>query len=210
MNNKVALTIGFDDAVARLRAGGTCAFQTDTVFGIGVRADKSASIEALYEAKQRPKTQPMIVLCADIVMAKTLVTFPPIAEKLARLWPGPLTLVLPSLSNNCISSDANLGLNNLGVRIPNSPKILRLIEAVGCPLATSSANISGQKTASTLEDFYLQFGDTVPVLEGEEKPTGKASTIIKVEKNTAQIIREGILSIAQIEKKTGTKITAAN
>lgn len=210
MNNKPTNTIGFDDAVRRLRVGKVCAFPTDTVFGIGVRADSAASIEALYTAKQRPKTQPLIVLCADLEMAKKLVEFSPIAISLARLWPGPLTLVLPTLPKNNISSEANLDLNNLGVRIPNNPQVLRLIEAVGCSLATSSANISGQQTVQTLDKFYQQFGDKVPMLNDDEMPSGEESTIIKVEKNCAQIIRVGALSIAQVEQQTGVKISPAN
>ncbi len=209
MDKKLNTTIGFDDAVKRLQAGDVCAFATDTVFGIGVRADQATSIEALYIAKQRPKTQALIVLCADLAMVKSLVKFSPAADSLARLWPGSLTLILPTLSNNIISNQANLGLNNLGVRIPNSSQILRLIKAVGCPLATSSANISGQKTAQTLDEFHQQFGDKVPMLSAEEMPSGKESTIIQVEQNRTQIIRVGALSVAQIERHTGAKISPA-
>src|SRR5437868_14178760 len=92
-----------------LRAGGIVAFPTETVYGLGADATNSDAVLRIYETKGRPRFNPLIVHVADLAMAKRLVDFSPLTEKLAAFWPGPLTLVLPRRTDSGLSDLVTAG-----------------------------------------------------------------------------------------------------
>src|SRR5437016_1653948 len=132
--------ISIKEAAERIRAGGLVAFPTETVYGLGANALDAAAVEKIYELKGRPPTSPLIVHVSSIEMARTLVTeWPPEAERLARkYWPGPLTLVLAK--DPAIPDIVTAGLPTVGLRVPNHPIALGLIQEAGVPIAAPSAN----------------------------------------------------------------------
>src|SRR5579862_2742948 len=120
--------ISIKEAAERIRAGEVVAFPTETVYGLGANALDAAAVATIYELKGRPATSPLIVHAASIEMARTLVNeWPPEAVMLARqYWPGPLTLVLPKMP--AIPDIVTAGPPTVGVRVPNHPLALALIQ----------------------------------------------------------------------------------
>src|SRR5882724_3805222 len=114
---------------ALLRAGEIVAFPTETVYGLGADATNSDAVLKIYETKGRPRFNPLIVHIADLAMAQRYVSFSPLAEKLATLWPGPLTIVLPKRPDAGLSDLVTAGLDTVGIRIPDHPIALALIRA---------------------------------------------------------------------------------
>lgn len=202
----VDISVDLSKAVALLQGGGICAFPTDTIFGIGARLDRHEAIDALYAIKQRPRDNALIALCSDVEMAQTLVEFSPLAKQLTNYWPGALTLVLPVKPNVDIPRSVNAGLGTLGVRIPNHPDALRLIEAVGRPLATSSANISQAAPAINVAEIIAQFSGKLPVLASKKIPPGQESTILKIVGDQAYLLRAGAILLDIIERQLGIAV----
>ena len=120
---------------ALLRAGGIVAFPTETVYGLGADATNSDAVLKIYETKGRPRFNPLIVHVADLEMAKSLVEMSPLAERLARFWPGPLTLVLPLRPGSGLSELVTAELPTVALRLPAHPLARALIAAFGGPLA---------------------------------------------------------------------------
>src|SRR3569833_247601 len=149
-----------------LRAGGLVAIPTETVYGLAADASNSEAVLAIYEAKGRPRFNPLLVHCAALQMAETLVEFSPLARRLATRWPVPLTMVLPKRHGAPISDLVTAGLDTVGVRIPNHALALALIAHAGRPLAAPSANPSGRLSPTTAGQVIAGFGGTIPVLDG--------------------------------------------
>ena len=194
---------------AALRAGEIVAFPTETVYGLGADATNSDAVLKIYETKGRPRFNPLIVHVADLPMAKRYVTFTPLAEKLAALWPGPLTLVLPKRADAGLSDLVTAGLDRVGIRIPDHPLALALIRATGLPLAAPSANPSGKLSPTTAEQVRTAFKDKVPVLDGGPSQSGVESTILAVDGDTATQLRAGAMPRDEIEALLGRKIGVA-
>src|SRR5262249_28390135 len=130
-------------AAARcLAAGGLVAFPTETVYGLGADATDGAAIARLYAAKGRPAFNPLIAHVADATAARHLAVFDPAAERLATLWPGPLTLVLPKSAGNGVADLAVAGLDTIALRVPEHRIAHDLIVALGKPIVAPSANPS--------------------------------------------------------------------
>lgn len=182
-----------------LRAGEICAFPTETVYGLGADATNTDAVLKIYAAKTRPRFNPLIVHCADMDMVATLIELPPLAHKLATLWPGPLSLVLPMRADSGICDIVTAGLSTLAVRIPAHPMARALIAAVGKPLAAPSANPSGKLSSTTAAQVISGFGGRVPVLDGGPCYAGLESTIIAIDGNELVQLRAGAMDRAQIE-----------
>lgn len=188
------------DAVALLRAGGICAFPTETVYGLGADATNSDAVLAIYEAKQRPRFNPLIAHCADMEMTEKYVRFSPLARKLSQLWPGPLSLVLPLREEAGIADIVTAGLDTLATRVPAHPVARQIIQAVGHPLAAPSANPSGKLSATTAEQVKKGFNDAVPVFDGGNCEMGLESTIIAIHEERVVQLRAGALPRIEIEQ----------
>ncbi|MEO6014074.1 MAG: L-threonylcarbamoyladenylate synthase [Devosia sp.] len=194
---------------ALLRAGEIVAFPTETVYGLGADATNSDAVLKIYETKGRPRFNPLIVHVADLDMARKLVEFSPLAEKLAKFWPGPLTLVLPKRPDSGLSDLVTAGLETVGVRIPAHPLALELIRATGLPLAAPSANPSGRLSPTTAEQVTRAFKGVVPVLDGGPSQSGVESTIVAVDGDTITQLRAGALPREGIERAIGRPVHVA-
>jgi len=192
-----------------LRAGEVVAFPTETVYGLGADATSSEAVLRIYETKGRPRFNPLIVHVADLRMAERLARFSPLARRLARFWPGPLTLVLPKLPQSGLSDIATAGLDTVGIRIPAHPLAQELIRATGRPLAAPSANPSGRLSPTTAAQVLSAFEGRVPVLDGGPAMAGVESTILAVTGDTVTQLRAGALPRADAEALLGQPIAVA-
>jgi L-threonylcarbamoyladenylate synthase len=182
-----------------LRAGGLVVFPTETVYGLGADATSSEAVLAIYETKGRPRFNPLIVHCAGLPMAESLAEFSPLARRLATLWPGPLTLVLPKKPGAALSDLVTAGLDSVGIRIPAHPLALELIALAGRPLAAPSANPSGRLSPTTVSQVLAGLGAKIPVLDGGPCLAGLESTILKVDGDRVIQLRAGALPRAELE-----------
>jgi L-threonylcarbamoyladenylate synthase len=195
---------------AILRAGGIIAFPTETVYGLGADASNSDAVLKIYETKGRPRFNPLIVHCADLTMAQSIAEFGATAQKLAALWPAPLTLVLPKRPVAQVSDLVTAGLDTVGIRIPAHPLALALIAATGRPLAAPSANPSGRLSPTTAAQVRQAFGDRVPVLDGGPCNAGVESTILAVEGTTVTQLRAGAMARDELESILQQPIATAS
>jgi len=197
------------EAAELLLAGRLCAFPTETVYGLGADATNSDAVLAIYETKGRPRFNPLIVHCADLAMAETLVEFSPLALRLAELWPGPLTLVLKARPGNGLSDIVTAGLDTVAIRVPDHPLALELIRATDRPLAAPSANPSGRLSPTSAYQVRLGFGGRVPVLDGGPCKAGVESTIIAVDGDRLVQLRAGAFARDDIEMVLGVSVETA-
>lgn len=198
-----------EEAAAILRAGRLCAFPTETVYGLGADATDADAVLSIYETKGRPRFNPLIIHCADLAMAETLAEFSPLARRVATLWPGSLTLVLPAKPGNGLADVATAGLDTVAIRIPDHPLALALIAAVGRPLAAPSANPSGKLSPTTAGQVRRGFSGRVPVLDGGPCRAGVESTIIRVLDDHLVQLRAGAVARDEIERLLGVPVAVA-
>ena len=191
--------ISISDAAEIIRAGGLVAFPTETVYGLGANALDQIAVQKIFEMKGRPETSPLIVHVASVEMAREIVKeWPPLADDLARLWwPGPLTLVLPKKS--LVPDNVTAGLPTVGVRMPNHPMALALIQEAGVPVAAPSANRFTGLSPTTADHVRAAFGDAVPVLDGGPCTVGIESTVVAIEGGKLKLLRPGMISLGEIE-----------
>ena len=190
---------GFRRAVALLRAGQLVAFPTDTVYGVGAVLWDDKAVRKLYEAKLRPADKAIPVLLADASDLSLVATNPSQdALRLAeRFWPGPLTLVVPRAEG--VPDEVTAGGATVAVRVPDHDLARALIRAACAPLATTSANLSGQPSPVTAQEVAAQLGSRIPlVLDGGPCPGGLASTVVDLTGPTPVILRPGPVSIQEI------------
>lgn len=191
------------EAIARalevLSRGGLVAFPTDTVYGLAAFLTNSEGIAKLYEAKARSANKAIAVLVADLEQMDQVTTgLTPSARRLAeRFWPGALTLVIPKRGG----LPENLSpLPTVGVRMPDHAFARALMRQAG-PLATTSANISGESNTLTAGQVLEQLAGRVElVLDGGPVPGGVPSTVVDCTQDPPKILRQGALSGQDISK----------
>jgi tRNA threonylcarbamoyl adenosine modification protein (Sua5/YciO/YrdC/YwlC family) len=187
-------------ADARLAAdrGGLIVFPTDTVYGIGCRPDVASATARLFGAKDRPRGLTLPVLAGSTAAARAIARFDDRADRLAfALWPGALTMVLPRTP---VSESWDLGGEEatIGVRVPDHPMALALLAAG--PLATTSANRSGEPPATTCDALVEVFGEAVDVyLCQDDALAGAASTVVSLV-GELEIVRVGAVDPPDIER----------
>jgi L-threonylcarbamoyladenylate synthase len=194
------MSLSISEAAEILRSGGLVAFPTETVYGLGANALDPAAIQKVFEMKGRPETSPLIVHVASVEMARELVTeWPPLAAELAQhWWPGPLTMVLPK--DNRVPASVTAGLPTVGVRMPNHPVALALIQAAGVPVAAPSANRFTGLSPTTADHVKAAFGDAVAVLDGGPCAVGIESTVVAIEGGKLKLLRPGMISLGEMEQ----------
>ena len=187
------------------------AFPTETVYGLGTDACSQEACLKIFEAKGRPANNPLIVHVASVEDAKNIVHFNDDAEKLASLWPGPLTLVLPKKDNAILAECVTAGLNTVAIRIPADPIALNLIRESGCPIAAPSANKSGALSSTSYEHVRKNFGDEIFILGSNGNATyGLESTIIDLTSPKPTILRFGFITPSVLEKVLGREVFIAS
>jgi L-threonylcarbamoyladenylate synthase len=188
-------------AVALLRAGQVVAFPTDTLYGVGAHALDEVAVGRLYAVKDRPSNKAIPVLVADVADLSRLVrSVPDIVTRLAaQFWPGGLTLVLPEAAGLPVILTA--GVDSVAVRCPAHPTPLALIRSLGVPLATTSANLSGQPAPKTADQVVEQLSGRVPlILDGGECAAGVPSTMLDLSVDPPRVIRAGAVSIEALRR----------
>jgi L-threonylcarbamoyladenylate synthase len=195
-----------DQAAILLAEGGLVAFPTETVYGLGADATDDAAVAKIYAAKQRPRFNPLILHVADAEAARAIAHFEARADALAeRLWPGPLTLVLPRRANAKISSLALAGLDTVALRVPGHPIARAILTAVARPIAAPSANRSGRISPTTAAHVAGDLGDAVDlIVDGGACPVGLESTILDLSTERACLLRPGGITRDDIESVIGS------
>lgn len=191
-------------AAELLRAGRLVAFPTETVYGLGANATNAKAVAQIFEAKQRPTFDPLIVHIADLSQLGSVVSSIPQQAKILirNLWPGPLTLVLPK--QDSIPELVTAGLPGVGVRIPNHPIALELLRAAGCPVAAPSANPFGGISPTTAQHVIDGLGSKVDcVLDGGPCAVGVESTVVSFMQARPIMLRPGGCPIEDIEALIG-------
>lgn len=184
-----------------IKQGGIVIFPTETVYGIGTNGMDSQAIEKLYKIKERPYHKPISLLVSDIHMVNSVAKdITDLEYKLMEsFFPGPLTIILKK--KNIVPDILTAGQNTIGVRIPSGKIARKLIEYVGKPIATSSANISGKPSKTNMKNVMEEFKEQVDYfIDGGKSEIGIASTVIQVIDGIPTILREGSISIEEIKK----------
>ena len=183
-------------AVAALHAGGLVILPTETVYGLAADASDARAVAAVYEAKGRPAFNPLIAHVADLATAQRIARFDERALTLAqRFWPGPLTLVLPARP---LPRELTAGGATVGVRVPQHPVALGILEAAGVPLAVTSANRSGGPDRVTGAEVEAELGDRLSLVVDGVAPGGVPSTVLDLSGKEPVVLREGALSAAEL------------
>jgi L-threonylcarbamoyladenylate synthase len=202
-----------EEAIARaagiLLAGGLVAFPTETVYGLGADATNGEAVARIFEAKGRPRFNPLIVHVAGLGAARALVDFDVQALALAEeFWPGPLTLVLPLRTDAQphISELVTAGLDTLAIRVPGHPAAQRLLAASGVPIAAPSANISGRISPTCARHVEEDLSDKVDlILDGGSTQAGLESTIVALSP-VPTLLRPGGVAREEIEAHLGARL----
>ena len=194
----------FDNAAieeaARLIMAGECvAMPTETVYGLAADATNAAAVAHIYSAKGRPTFNPLIVHVPDLAAAKAIGAFNADARALAEAhWPGPLTLVVPLLTDAPIASIVTAGLETIAIRVPAHPAMQALLTAVGRPLAAPSANASGRISPTKASHVLASLGGRIPlIVEAGPTQRGIESTIIAATDETLRLLRRGPIDVPQ-------------
>jgi L-threonylcarbamoyladenylate synthase len=198
----------FNAAVQRaaelLRAGEVVALPTETVYGLAANALDADAVAQIYEIKDRPSHNPIIVHVASLEMARRCVAnWPKLADKLAKaFWPGPLTLVLPrsEIIPDIVTADGS----TVGVRWPSHPFIQAVIRECGFPLAAPSANLSNRVSPTNAGHVRQQLGDTVPlIVDGGQSQVGIESTVLDLSVSPPQVLRPGMIHAESLAAVVG-------
>ncbi|MGR3542613.1 MAG: L-threonylcarbamoyladenylate synthase [Hasllibacter sp.] len=194
---------GLAEAAAILAGGGLVAFPTETVYGLGARADDDRAVAAIYAAKGRPAFNPLICHVPDARSAAAIGRLDDDAARLARaFWPGPLTLVLPHLGG--VSDLARGGLGTVGLRVPGHPLARALVSQAGVPVAAPSANPSGRISPTTAAHVLDGLSGRIDaVLDGGPCPVGVESSIVACTGGPPRLLREGGVPREALEGVTG-------
>ena len=197
-------------AVAALAAGGIVAFPTDTVYGLGCRADCAKAVRRIYTAKGRATRKPLVLLVPDpAALSDLAVAIPAYARGLIdRFWPGPLTLVLkasPLVRRWKLDRDGTIG-----VRVARSPLVARITAELGVPLASTSANRSGGRESLSAPDVARGLARPADlILDGGTVPPNPASAVVEATGPAPVILRKGALSRAALQGAAGVPVRLA-
>lgn len=196
------------EAVSRaaqvIREGGLVAFPTETVYGLGADALSAAAVARIFEAKERPRGNPLIVHLGGVeALEEVAARVPDRAREIAaRFWPGPLTLVLPRAS--AVPLVTTGGLETVALRVPAHPVARALIQAAARPIAAPSANRSGRPSPTCAEHVREDLDGRIElVLDGGPTPLGVESTVLDMTSEPPTLLRLGGVTLEQLESCLG-------
>jgi L-threonylcarbamoyladenylate synthase len=179
------------------------AIPTETVYGLAGNALSEIAVSKIFEAKNRPHFDPLIVHVASVFDVSNYVEeIPRLASDLMEnYWPGALTILLPKKS--CIPDLTTSGLKEVGIRIPNHPLTLELLKSLPFPLAAPSANPFGYISPTSAQHVEDQLGEKIPyILNGGNCSVGIESTVLRVQHNEIEVLRLGGISIESLHHFT--------
>ena len=188
-----------------IKTGGLVAFPTETVYGLGCDAMNAEAAAKVFEAKQRPQFDPLIVHIADSKQLNVVIgSLPILGQRLMdAFWPGPLTLVLSK--QPAIPDLVTAGLSTVAVRMPNHPVAQALIREAGTPIAGPSANPFGYVSPTTAQHVADGLGSKMDlILDGGPCPVGVESTIVSLTGPQPELLRPGSITIEQLSAVIGS------
>ena len=187
-----------------IKSGGTLAFPTETVYGLGADATNKLAVAKIFQAKGRPSFNPLIIHCFSIEQIQTFAMWSSEAQTVAdKFWPGPLTMVLPLLPNNQISSLALAGLQTVAVRMPDHSVAQSILQLANTPIAAPSANPSGAVSATKAEHVISRLNGKIEgIISGYSSKIGLESTIISFSPEPS-ILRFGAIDETDISELLG-------
>ena len=201
-------------AAQRLADGGLVAFATETVYGLGARADDASAVAAIFAAKGRPADHPLIVHVVDLVQAAHFAAVLPASARrlMAAFWPGPVTVIVPRAPG--MAAAAAGGQASIGLRCPSHPVARALLrEAARCGVAgvaAPSANRFGRVSPTCAAHVVQEFGPALWVVDGGDCAVGIESTIVDCSRGRPVLLRPGVLTRAQLEAALGERLQAAD
>lgn len=192
-------------AVEALERGELVILPTETVYGLACDASNGDAVARVFEAKGRPRFNPLISHVADLGAAERLVMLDDTARALAAaFWPGPLTIVAPLRAGAPVSDLARAGLDTVAVRVPAHPVALAVLQAFGGPVAAPSANRSGRPSPTCLADAASETGAFAAMaLDGGRCEIGLESTVVSVLDGRVRLLRPGGVARDQIQAVVG-------
>ncbi|MFY0518349.1 L-threonylcarbamoyladenylate synthase [Lysinibacillus sp. UGB7] len=198
----------YAQAVDILNAGEVVAFPTETVYGLGAVATNDCAVKKIFEAKGRPSDNPLIVHIGTKEEVELYIEdITEVAIKCMDLfWPGPLTLVMP-VKPNVLAKSVTAGLNTVGIRMPNHPVALALLQHIKKPLAAPSANRSGKPSPTEAIHVNDDLQGCIPyILDGGSTGIGLESTVLDVTHEPPVILRPGGITKEMLEEAIGPVI----
>ncbi len=186
-------------AADAIRLGKLVIYPTDTVYGLAADATSDDAAKKVFDAKSRSRDKPISIAVNSLSMAYYAGKITEDAERLVQEFlPGPLTILVGKRPS--ISDLLSAGTEKIGIRIPDHPTVLNLIEIVGKPITTTSANISGNKSPVEVGEAIDQIGDHVEfAIDTGKAKLGKASTVVDVTESKPVIIREGPIPASELK-----------
>jgi L-threonylcarbamoyladenylate synthase len=186
-------------AAGVMRSGGSVAYPTDTVYGLGADVSNDVAVIKVFTAKKRPLSMPLPILIAETSQLSELVGDIPAAAKILidKYWPGGLTIIFDKAP--AFHSLALAGISKIAIRLPAHPITLRLIQELGRPIVGTSANLHNSPAALTSAEVNKQLGEVVDfIIDGGPCPGGIESTIVDITVNPPVILRKGSIPEKEI------------
>ena len=205
-------TYAINKAAKILNKGGLVSVKAETVYGLACDPSNPEAILKLYNLKNRPSSNPLIIHINSLDMLKDIAEIDAISSSIINFfWPGPLTLILPRKKNEKVLDFAVAGLNTIAVRMPASEIFLKLINKFGKPVAAPSANQSGYISSTKASHVIESFGEDIElVIDSGQSEYGLESTIIDLSSEKILIRRLGVIDKKLLEKKLEIKIYEQN
>ena len=185
-----------------IKQGKIVIFPTETVYGIGTNGLDKNAVRKLYEVKKRPLSKPISLLVANMDMVNLIAKDITEAEykMMKSFFPGPLTIILKK--KKVVPDIVTAGQDTVGVRMPRGDIARKLVELAGVPIAAPSANISGEPSGTNLQEIMKNFEEEVDYcIDGGNSELGLASTIVQLIDEKPVILRQGSITLEQINKK---------
>ncbi|GAB4141055.1 MAG: L-threonylcarbamoyladenylate synthase [Sphingomonadales bacterium] len=199
---------GITRAAAALADGALIGLPTETVYGLAANANDGQAVARIFDAKQRPRFNPLICHVSDMARAKQIGIFSSAAAALAaRFWPGPLTLVVPRRPDAPVHDLVTAGLDSIALRVPAHPVARAVLAAFGGAIAAPSANRSGRLSPTRPAHVIADLGEAVAlVLDGGPCKVGLESTIVEMADDGIRILRPGAVTEDMLAAATGRPI----
>lgn len=202
IKNKMMLQAGNIELAAKfIKEGKLVAFPTETVYGLGADALNPHAVAKIFQLKERPSFDPLIVHIANVADLDMLTSLHDERVKglTRRFWPGPLTIILPKSEK--VPDIVTSGLPTVGVRMPDNAIALELIRKSGCPIAAPSANKFGRISPTSAAHVQKQLPGVDCILDGGKTKVGIESTIIAITEQGFRILRNGSITREDLEKE---------
>ena len=190
-----------DEAVSVIRAGGIIVYPTETLYGIGANALDVRAVERILAAKKRKENRPILAIIHSQEQLNLLAAriSPPAQKLMDEFWPGPLTIVFaaqPGLPHALTQSSGTIG-----IRIPSNAFCLELLRRCGCPLTSTSANLSGEPVHRTIEEIKNALSEGIDLfVDAGPLPKTSPSTVVSVVEPIPKLIRKGVVSLEELHR----------